>query len=250
MRREVIKIKAIIPAAGYATRLYPLTKDTPKALLEVKGKPILEHIIKRVLELDVKEIYIVTNARFYKNFAEWKNGFSCKVPVKLVNDGTLTNEARLGQIGDIMLVMEKANINEDLLVVAGDNLFNFSLKPLYELFRKKRNNMNALHDVKSIEVARQLGTATIDKNSKITDFKEKAPNPDSTLASTGIYLIPKEKLKLFSEYIDDGNPPDKMGYFMAWLMKHYELYGFVYKEKWFDIGWLEALKQTEKEFTP
>lgn len=245
-----MKIKAIIPAAGYATRLYPLTKHKPKALLEVKGKPIIEHIIKRVLELDVNEIFIVTNAKFYPKFLEWKKGFSCKIPIKLINDGTLTNETRLGQIGDIMLVMEKANIEEDLLIVAGDNLFNFSLKPIYDFFMKKRTNVNGLYDVKSLDMAKQLGTATLNKNNKIIDFKEKSPKPESTLASTGIYLIPKENIKLYSEYIDNGNPPDKMGYFMIWLMKNYELFGFVYKEKWFDIGWSQALEQTKKEFKP
>lgn len=245
-----MKIKAIIPAAGYATRLHPLTKDKPKALLEVRGKPILEHIIKKVLELDVDEIFIVSNARFYPSFKEWKKGFSCKVPVKLINDGTLTNETRLGQIGDIMLVMEKAKIDEDLLVVAGDNLFNFSLKPLHDFFMEKRTNVNALFDVKTMEAAKQLGTATIDDKNKITYFEEKAKKPKSTLASTGIYLVPKENLKLFSEYIDAGNPPDMMGFFMEWLMRNYELLGFVYKEKWFDIGWIEALEQTNKEFIP
>lgn len=245
-----MKIKAIIPAAGYATRLYPLTKNKPKALLDVKGKPIIEHIIKKVLELDVNEIFIVTNARFHPKFLEWKKGFLCKVPLKLINDGTLTNETRLGQIGDIMLVMEKAKIDEDLIIVAGDNLFNFSLKPIYDFFMKKRTVVNGLYDVKSLDMAKQLGTAILDKNNKIIDFEEKSPKPKSTLASTGIYLIPKENIKLYSEYIDNGNPPDKMGYFMIWLMKNYELFGFVYKEKWFDIGWSEALEKTKKEFKP
>jgi glucose-1-phosphate thymidylyltransferase len=126
----------IIPAAGYATRLYPLTKDKPKALLVVKGKPILEHIIRRIEELPgVESITIVSNAVFYPAFAQWLKGFKSKIPLAVIDDGTKSNEDRLGQIGDIQLAIEKAGIDDDLLLVSGDNLFNFSLRPAFEFFQ-------------------------------------------------------------------------------------------------------------------
>ena len=131
-------MKALIPAAGYATRLHPLTKDTPKHLLEVRGKPILEHVIAKIEEIkEVDEIVVVTNEKFYKNFVEWKKGFSSRVPISIFNDGTTSNEDRLGQIGDIHFGIEKAKIDDDLLVIAGDNLFNFSLKEVHTNFKSK-----------------------------------------------------------------------------------------------------------------
>ncbi|MBN1941214.1 MAG: NTP transferase domain-containing protein, partial [Candidatus Diapherotrites archaeon] len=181
-----MQLKVIIPAAGYATRLYPLTEDRPKALLEVKGKPLIEHIVARIGQLgNVEEIFVVTNDRFYPVFAEWLQGFESKTGLKLkiLNDGTASNEDRLGQVGDIQLVIEKENIDDELLVVAGDNLFNFSLRPAFDFFREKRTIVNALWDSKSIEVAQQQGIAVPDETGKFVEFQEKAENPKTTLTS-------------------------------------------------------------------
>jgi glucose-1-phosphate thymidylyltransferase len=244
-------MKVIIPAAGYATRLYPLTKDRPKALLQVKGKPILEHIIRRIEELpDVEEIFIVTNSKFYKNFADWLKGFKSQIPVKVLNDGTTSNENRLGQVGDIQFVVDKEKIDDELLVVAGDNLFNFSLLPALNFFRERKTIVNALWDSRSLEVAREQGIAVIDNKGKIVLFQEKDPNPKSTLTSLGIYFFPKEQVKLLKRFISQGNNADKMGYFMIWLIKNSAVYGYVYHEKWFDIGWPSALERARDEFVP
>lgn len=242
-------IKVIIPAAGYATRLYPLTFDTPKHLLDVAGKPIIEHVINKVIELeDADKIFIITNNKYYPNFKEWMENFSCKVPIKLINDYTVSNDDRLGQIGDIQFVIEKENIKDELLVVAGDNLFSFSLKDSYKTFKKEQKILNALHDVKSIKQARELGIAILNNNNRIIEFQEKSPNPKSTLASLGIYYFKKEHLAILKNYIEQGNNPDKMGYFMHWLIQNNELIGHVYKEKWFDIGWKESLEEARRVF--
>ena len=249
--RVVIKIKVIILAAGYATRLYPLTLNQPKALLDVKGKPILEHIINRVKELEaVDQIYIVTNQKFFKNFNNWLNNFKCEIPIKLLNDKTTSNEDRLGQIVDITFVLNKKKINDDLLIIAGDNLFNFSLKRAYNFFINKKLNVNALYDAKSLKVAKEQGNASIDKDNLIINFEEKPEKPKSTYISLGIYLFPKENVQLLSQYIKEGNNPDKMGYFMIWLTDKKNIHGFVYEDKWFDIGWQESLEQARKEFIP
>ena len=121
-------MKAVVLAAGYATRLYPLTKDQPKPLLEVAGKPIAEHIIRKIEEVDeVDEIFIVTNNKFSEHFSKWVNSFSSSKKITVVNDQTMSNEDRLGSLGDIQFVIEKHNVEDDILVVAGDNLFEFSL---------------------------------------------------------------------------------------------------------------------------
>ncbi len=246
-------MEIIIPAAGYATRLYPLTKDRPKALLRVKGKLILEHIIRKLEELPGAEnVFIVTNAKFYKNFTEWLLGFKAKtkLKIKIINDGTSSNENRLGQVGDIQFVIEREKIDDDMLVVAGDNLYNFSLLPVYNFFRKKKTVVNALWDSKSLEAARELGIAVTDESSKFVEFQEKDKNPKSTLTSLGIYFFPKEQVRLLKRFIDEGNNTDKMGYFMIWLIENSVVYGYTYHEKWFDIGWSSALRKARKEFVP
>ncbi len=246
-------MKVIIPAAGYATRLYPLTTDFPKALVAVREKPILEHIINKICQLpSVDGIFIVTNAKFYKCFTDWFAGFENKagIPLKILNDGTTSNENRLGQIGDIQFVIDNEKIDDELLVIAGDNLFNFSLLPAFNFFREKKTVVNALWDSKSMEVAREQGIAVIDKKNKFVLFQEKDPNPKSTLTSLGIYFFPREQVKLLRQYIGKGNNPDKMGYFMIWLVQNNIVFGYTYYEKWFDIGWHSALEKAKKEFVP
>lgn len=245
-------MQVIIPAAGYATRLYPLTLDKPKALLEVKGKPVIEHIIKRIEELpDASGIFIVSNARFFPVFEKWLESFKSKIPIKLLNDNTTSNEDRLGQIGDIQLAVEKFGLNGDLLIVAGDNLFNFSLLPVYGFFKKKKAIVNALYDIGRKDAAKELGVMAIEeKTGLVVSFEEKPPFPKSTTVSLGIYFFPKSKAKEMKEYLRRGGKPDKIGYLMAELTKEKRLFGFAYQEKWFDIGTMEALEKARKEFVP
>lgn len=243
-------MKVIIPCAGYATRLFPLTKNKPKSLLDVKGKPMIEHIIKRIEELDVDEIFIITNNKFYPNFKEWLHNFSSKIPIKLLNDKTTSNENRLGAVGDINFVMNEKKIDDDLLIVNGDNLFNFSLKDVYEFFRKKRRITNALYDTKNWKTASEQGTALVNRDNKIMLFEEKAKKPKTTTVSLGIYFFPREKVRTIKEFVDEGNNPDKIGDFIIWLLAKEDIYAYVYHEKWFDIGWKESLEYARKEFKP
>lgn len=245
----MVKIKAIIPAAGYATRLWPLTQETPKPLIPVNDKPIIEHIIDNILTIEeINHIYIITNQKFHNIFQEWFNSFKCDIPITLYNDETTSNENRLGQIGDINFVLEKSAINDDLLIVAGDNLFNFSLKTAFEEFKKRKTIINPLHDSKSIKVAQEQGTVVIDEDNKFIEFMEKSPTPKTTLISQGAYFFPMGKINLIQKYLKEGNNPDKMGYFMIWLIGREIVYGKIFNEKWFDIGWKESLEAAKSEF--
>ncbi|TAL55424.1 MAG: nucleotidyltransferase family protein [Nanoarchaeota archaeon] len=243
-------MKVIIPAAGYATRLWPLTKETPKPLLPVKNKPIIEHIIDNVLEIkEVDHIYVVTNAKFYAVFKEWADSISFRVPLTLCNDGTTSNEDRLGQIGDIEFVIKEGKIKDDILIVAGDNLFNFPLKKAYDEFKKYKCILNSLYDIKSKEAASQLGVALVDKKGIIVGFEEKPVEPKSTLISQGVYFFPKDKVSLLAKYIKEGNNADKMGYFIVWMLKTGNVVrGAIFEQEWFDVGWHEALEHARKEF--
>jgi glucose-1-phosphate thymidylyltransferase len=244
-------MKAIITCAGFATRLWPLTKDLPKPLLEVKGKPIVNHIIQKLMEIpEVDEIFIVTNGKFCNEFEKWGATAKFGVPVRIINDCTVSNEDRLGQIGDVAYAVKEAGIDDDVLIVAGDNLFNFSLLDAYSTFKKGNYVVNPLYDIKSFSAAKQLGTVVLNDDNTFAEFYEKAEMPKSTLVSLGIYFFPKDGVERIQEYISSGESPDKMGYFLTWLMKRETVVGHVYYEKWFDIGWIKAFEQARKEYDP
>jgi glucose-1-phosphate thymidylyltransferase len=223
-------------------------------LLEVKGKPIVEHIIARISDIpEVDEIFIVTNAKFFPVFDAWLSSAKSRIslPVKLLNDGTSSNDDRLGQVGDIDLVLKTFDFDDDMIVVAGDNLFNFSLLPAFNVFKKQQHILNPLYESKSYKAARESGSVVIDDSTnEFVEFMEKSPSPKSTLISLGIYFFPRQKVSLIHKYIKEKNSPDKMGFFLVWLLQQEKILGHVYLEKWFDIGWIEALETARKEFSP
>lgn len=242
------KMKAIVLAAGYATRLKPLTDNKAKPLLEIKEKPILSHIIKKLEKLPIDEIFIVTNNKFYADFEEWNNAFSSPLPIKILNDKTNSDEDKKGATGDIEFAIASENLDDDLLIIAGDNLFNFDLLPLYNFFLEKQSNVIALNDINSFERAKSFGIASINSENKITDFQEKPENPKSTLSATAIYIYPKNTIPLILKYMQEGNNPDAPGFLAKWLAQNSELYGFIYEDKWFDIGTLDSLETAKNEF--
>lgn len=242
-------MKAIILAAGYATRLYPLTKDKPKPLLEVKGQTILGHILDELhLLKELDEVFIVTNDRFFKNFLEWKDNYRGTLKVTIVNDRTKSNEDRLGSLGDIKYVIETMNVQEDVIIVAGDNLFEFSLREMMRLYNEKKKPVVALYDVLDLELAKQYGIVSVDGSKKIIHFEEKPANPKSTLSSTGIYVYPMKTIGKLMEFVEKHGKKDKAGDFLEWLHKEEEVYCHLTKDKWFDIGTMDQLEKACREF--
>ena len=240
---------AIILAAGYATRLYPLTENTPKPLLNIAGKPIIEHIIKKLEEVNgIDKIYIVTNDKFEQHFRKWVSNFDANNPIEIINDGTKSNDDRLGAFGDVHHTIDVKNLNDDIIVVAGDNLFELSLIEVASFFKKRKSNVIVLHDVKDLELAKQYGIVEIDDNNRVINFEEKPVSPKSTLASTGIYLFPKRTIELIKKYIAQGNNPDKTGSFIEWLHKRDAVHSFVTDKKWYDIGSIEQYKTADKYY--
>lgn len=240
---------AIILAAGYATRLYPLTKDTPKPLLKVAGKPIIEHIIEKLEDIkSISRIYVITNDKFESHFNSWLASYEPSIPIEIINDGTKSNEDRLGALGDIHFLISGKNIDNDVIVVAGDNLFELSLADVNNFFKKKKANVIVLHDVKDFELAKHYGIVETDENGIITRFEEKPANPRSTLASTGIYIFPKKTIELIKKYIAQGNNPDKTGNFIEWLHKRETVHSFVTNKKWHDIGTMEQLEKADRHY--
>lgn len=238
-------MKAIILAAGYATRLYPLTENQPKPLLAVGEKPIIEHILDKVNNVkEIDQIFIVTNNKFTPHFDKWLQAYKQNKPIKIINDGTTSNEDRLGAVGDVNFVLEKENIQDEVMVIAGDNLFEFELTNLMNYFNQKNTSVVALYDLKDKnKVAKKLGIAITDPNSKIIEFEEKPENPKTTLASTGCYIFKKQDAQHLSSYVKNSERWDNPGDFLKWLMDKSPIHGFTFTERWFDIGSFEALEE-------
>lgn len=245
-------MRLLILAAGYAVRLQPLTSNTPKPLLPIGGKPMMDRIIARTDVLkNVDAVHIVSNHKFFQNFVDWKNMRKDASRIFLVDDGTTTNEMRLGAIRDMELATRTGSIDDDLLVIAGDNLFDLDLR-LFLKFAKEHNDSVsiALYDVGNLEAAKKFGVVHIDDNGLVTDFEEKPQNPKSTLISTGIYFFPKQKVPKLSEYVNlEGAKLDAPGNYIRWLSANGKVYGFPFSEKWYDIGDLESYKKADEEYT-
>lgn len=236
-------MKAIILAAGYATRLYPLTQETPKPLLVIGNKPMVEHILDKLKDIkEIDEVFIVTNNKFHQKFEYWLKQFSYPKKIKLVNDQTNTNEERLGAIGDIDFTLAFEDIEDDLVVIGGDNLFEDNLLEIYSKFKKTKSSVIALTDVKSKEIAKLMGVVSIDKEGKITEFEEKPSQPKSTLIATLIYFLKKEDALLIPECVQM-KIADRAGDFIKYLSKKKPVYTVTFMKKWFDIGGFNALEE-------
>jgi len=245
----VVKIKAVLLAAGYATRLYPLTKDKPKPLLDVGGRPIIDYIIKNIECIDdVDEIFVITNDKFYGHFEGWLAEFKSTKKIKIINDKTTSNEDRLGSLGDVNFVIEKENIEESILIVAGDNLFEFSLNSFVESHNEHNKSAVALYDVQDKELAKQYGIVGVDDEGKMVEFEEKPSEPKSTLASTGVYIYPPHVLPMLADFVKKYKNSDKAGNFLEWLHKKEHVYCYITDKRWFDIGTLDQLEKARKEF--
>jgi glucose-1-phosphate thymidylyltransferase len=216
--------------------------------LKVKDKPILEHILNKIERIDsIDEIFIVTNNKFFTHFLNWKETYNSIKKITIVNDRTKSNDDRLGSLGDIKYAVENLKIIDDIIVIAGDNLFEFSLRPIMDIFKTKEKSVVALYDVKDLKLAKLYGIVSIDKSGKIIDFEEKPKNPKSTLSSTGIYLYPKYIVKKLIGFVK-GHDADKAGNFLEWLYKQDEVYCYVSDKNWFDIGSIEQFNIAKEKF--
>jgi len=232
-------MKAILLAAGYATRLYPLTENRPKVLLPIAGRPMLDWIADRVDAVgDVDELHVVTNARFAEQLAGWAEGREGRLAPVVHEDGTTSNDDRLGAIGDVRFVIERAGLGgEHLLVVAGDNLFEFDLADFVRFWQTKGTaSAVTLYDCGDRELARQYGVVSVDDDGRVVAFVEKPPVAPTTLVATASYLYHRDHVPLIDTYLAGGNSPDAPGNLVAWLHTRAPVYGWSFPGRWFDIG--------------
>ena len=230
-------MKCILLAAGYATRLYPLTKDKPKALLELGNKTILDRIMDKIEEIDrIDDVYVVTNHRFADIFSEWAKGYGGSKKVKVLDDGTTDNDNRLGAIGDMNFVIENENIDDELFVLASDVIFDFSLKGLFDLYDECKANVISASYVEDIETLRTMGVLKLSDDDKVIEFEEKPQEPKSHYGVPPFYLYKKETIDLIKQYLAEGNNSDAPGYLIPWLIEHTDVYAYKFDERIIDIG--------------
>ncbi|MGZ4461822.1 MAG: nucleotidyltransferase family protein [Gaiellaceae bacterium] len=232
-------MKALILAAGYATRLRPLTDELPKQLLRVGGRPMVDWILEKVCQVEeVDAVHLVTNSRFAPDFERWAETVETRLRPHVHDDGTRSNDDRLGAIGDITFTLERSGIEgDDLLVIAGDNLFDYALSDFVAFWRSKGTaSAVAVHDVGVLKLAAKYGVIEVDPDWRVRGFVEKPPRPASTLAATATYLFHREHVPLIRTYLDEGNSPDQPGRLMAWLFEREPVYAYLFEGEWFDIG--------------
>lgn len=246
-------MNALILAAGYATRLYPLTLHTAKPLLEVAGKPMIEWVLDNLAPVpDLQTVYVVTNNKFAKDFQTWADGYRQRhsgPPLKIIADGSTDDTDKLGAIGDINLVLmrEEELAESDLIIVAGDNLFS---EPLVDFAKTARGSQATLatYDVGDLEAIKKYSSITIDTAGLITQFEEKPAEPKNTLAGIALYYFSREVLPLFRTYLAAGNNPDQPGRFIQWLYSRKPVKTHQISGTWFDIGSKETLEEANQIF--
>lgn len=244
-------MKVLILAAGYATRLYPLTLTQPKPLLPVAGKPMIDYVMDNLAAIpEVDHVYVVTNAKFAGHFQKWADAYAAKAPLKftIINDGSTDDSNKLGAIGDLHLVLTKEKVDDDLIVVAGDNLFSEKLGEFGKYCREKNAPVLGLYDVGSLEQAKKYGVVSIDGDGKLAKFVEKPAQPESTLIGIALYYYPKATLPLVDKYIKDGNNPDQPGRLVQWLYPQQPVYTWTVPGIWYDIGSKETLEEANRIF--
>ena len=245
-------MNALILAAGYATRLYPLTQTKAKPLLEVAGKPMIDWVLDNLTPVsNLERVYVVTNHKFVKDFQAWAQEYRKKRPtfaIEIIDDGSTDDSDKLGAIGDITLVVNRHELaKDDLIVVAGDNLFS---EPLADFARAAKNAeaMLATYDVGDLEAMKKYASITTDGDGVITEFEEKPPDPKNTMAGIALYYFSREVVPLFTTYIAAGNNPDQPGRFIQWLYQRKPVKTFQIKGTWFDIGSKETLEEANQIF--
>lgn len=232
-------MQAVVLAGGYATRLWPITRHRPKMFLPVGDGTVIDRIFQD-LETDdrISEVFVSTNERFAPEFEEYLADEEYEKPMLSVEDTSAESE-KFGVVGALAQLIDRENVEEDLVVVAGDNLISFDISEFVDFFEEKGETTIAAYDVGSRERAKSYGLVELEGD-QVVDFQEKPDDPNSTLVSIATYAFPASVLPLFEEYLSAGENPDEPGWLIQWLQTQRGVCAFTFGGAWFDIGTPES----------
>lgn len=236
---------AIILAGGFAKRMWPLTKNKPKQLLNLAGKPMLGYVIKSLNNLDFDRIIISVNSFFAPQFQEYLDSNVRAKNVELFVEDSDSEDQKLGALGALNLLFKNKNLRGPVFIAGGDNLSDFDLTKMVTVYSKFKADVIGLYDVENIELAKLYGIADLEDN-RIVDFIEKPISPPSTLAATAYWLLSESGIANFFTYINEGGDRDAMGNFLAWNVKRNSVYSVSFKGNWYDIGSLDSYSEAQK----
>jgi glucose-1-phosphate thymidylyltransferase len=224
----------------------------PKPLLPVAGKPMIDYVLDNLSTIEgITRVYVVTNAKFAGQFQEWADARSRTEPrlaFTIVNDGSTDDTNKLGAIGDLHFVLERERVEDDLIVVAGDNLFSHPLTDFGRYCREKQAPVLAVYDVGNLDEIRKYNAITIDGDRRITFFEEKPQHPSSTITGIALYYYPRHTLPMIRQYVAEGNNPDQPGRLVQWLYPRTPFYTWPVPGLWYDIGSKETLEEANRIF--
>lgn len=245
-------MKAIILAAGYATRLYPLTQNRPKALLPIANRTIMDYLFDEISRIPrIDEAILVSNHRFADQFVAWAQTAQVaypKIRIRVLDDGTTGNENRLGAIGDIDFAIRQAEIDDELFVAVSDNLFTFHLTDFVADYLHHGCDTLLAKPLNDVDACRRFAIATLDDQRRVLSLVEKPEHPQSNLAVYGLYLYRRDTLPLIAQYLAEGNNPDSPGHFPEWLYQRREVRAYLFDGECIDIGTVEAYRAVCEEY--
>lgn len=243
---------AILLCAGFGTRMYPLTENWPKPLLDVAGKPVLDYLMDQLLTFpELEAIHVVANARFYAHFVAWRDGWLPQldeegIELHLYNDGTTDNHNRLGAVGDLGVVLDAIEMPKGALIAAGDNILRFELLPIWQRFlAEKKNYVIALAQT-DINKLRRTGVLELDDENRVLCLHEKPQAPPSQWSCPAFYFLHASALQHVSPFLQQPNPPDAPGHFIAQLVQQEPVYAFKTDGTRFDIGSMASYREADE----
>ncbi len=242
-------MKNIVLAAGYATRLYPLTENFPKPLLPVQGKTILNWLLEDIDTIpEITEHVIISNHKFVKHFEEWAEKQSFSKPVTILDDGSMDNEHRLGAVKDIQFAVETVDVKEDALVIAGDNLVDFSFSEFITFAKGKNTSCVMCHEENELGKQQKTAIITLNTDNKITSYEEKPREPKGNLAVPPFYYYCAEDLQCIGEAIEKGCNVDAPGSLAAWLSKQTDMHAWLMSGRRYDIGDMKSYEYVQEVY--
>ena len=239
----------VVLAAGYATRMYPLTKNYPKPLLPVRGKTILDWLMEDIDQIE--EIHghvIVSNHRYSRHFMEWARHSRLDKPIRVLDDGSMSNDTRLGAVNDILLAINRLGLQDDLLVIAGDNMLDFSLKSFVHFAKKRDASCIMCYHEPKMDVRSRSGVVTVDRDFKVLSMEEKPVHPKSSWITPPFYVYHRRDLPVIQRSIAEGCHADAPGSLFAWLSTKREVYAYNMCGRRYDVGNMSSYHAVQQVF--